>query len=127
MILLQNYTHSPPSRWTAHVRRDWRRTLGAALPIAPSIPLGKFFLLSDHLGRDNRCTHWFLSGERSVLLKLRPHPLPGQVSADSESLPQGTRGSLQGEALSPTPETTHPLIPGPALPRASRVIPSPSL
>lgn len=124
MILLQNYSHSPTPHWTAHFGRDWR-TLGAARPMAPHIPLRKFFLLSDHLGRNNRCTHWFLSGERSVLLKLRPHPLPEQVSADSESLPQGTWGSLQGEALSSTPETTHPLIPGPAQP--AWVTPSPSL
>lgn len=87
-----------------------------ALPVVPYSSLQKFFLLSDRLGRDNRCIHWFLSGERSVQVKLRPYPLPGQVSADSESLPKGTRGSLQGEVLSSTPETTHPLSPGPAQP-----------
>lgn len=87
-----------------------------ALPMVPYTSLQKFFLLSDHLGRDNRCIHWFLSGERSVQVKLGPHPLPGQVSADSESLPKGTWGSLQGEVLSSTPETTHPLSPGPAQP-----------
>lgn len=125
MTLLQNDTHSPTPHRTAHFRRDWRRALGVTLPVAPHNPLRTFSLLSDHLGRDNRCTHRFLSGESSVLVKLRPHPLPGQVSAGSESLPQGTWGSPQGEALSSTPETTHPLTPGPAQP--AQVIPSPSL
>lgn len=87
--------------------------------------LRKSFLLSDHLSRDNRCTHWFLSGECTVPVKLRPCPLPGQVLADSESLPKGTWGSLQGEVLSSTPETTHPLTPGPVQP--TQVIPSPCL
>lgn len=81
---------------------------GSGFLYGPTYPCPEV-LLSDHLGRDNRCTHRFLLRESSVLVKLRPHPLPGQVSADSKSLPQGTWGSLWREALSPTPETTHPL------------------
>lgn len=97
-----------------------------ALPIVPHTSLWKFFLLSDHLGRDNRCTFWFLPGDRSVQVKLRRHPLPRQVSADPKSLPKGTWGSLQGEVLSSTPETTpSPITPGPAQP--AQVIPSPCL
>jgi hypothetical protein len=50
--------------------------------------LQKFFILSDHLvgqTTGDRCTHCFLSGESLVLVKVSPHPLPGQVLADSES------------------------------------------
>lgn len=84
-----------------------------ALPIVPHTSLWKCFLLSDHLGRGNRCTYWFLPGDRSVQVKLRRHPLPRQVSADPKSLPKGTWGSLQGEVLSSTPETTTPHHPRP--------------
>lgn len=54
MILLQKYHihHSLPPRWTAHLRGGWGRTRGAMLPVVPQTPLQKFFLLSDHLGRE---------------------------------------------------------------------------
>lgn len=120
MTLLQNHhIQFLTSHWKAHFRGDWRRTLEVAFSMVPCTLLQKFFLLSDHLGRNDRCTHWILSRESSVLVRLRPHSLPGQVSADSESLPQGTWGSLWGEDLSSTPETTHPLIQAlPDLPRS---------
>lgn len=60
------------------------------------------FLLSDSLSRGNRCTHWFPSGKRWVPVKLRPCPLPGQVSADSKSLP-GAHGAPCRERLSAPP------------------------
>ena len=102
--LQSHHIHSLTLHWEAHFRGDggWGRTLGVALSM-------KCSLLSDHLGKNNRCTPWFFFPRKSsVLVKLRPHLLPGQASADSGSLPQGTWGSLCREALSPTPETTPP-------------------
>lgn len=61
MTLLQNHHICPPTlHWKAHVRGDCRQTLGVAFSMVSHIPLWKFFLLSDHLGSNNRCTHWFL-------------------------------------------------------------------
>ena len=52
--LQSHHIHSLTLHWEAHFRGDggWGRTLGVALSM-------KCSLLSDHLGKNNRCTPWF--------------------------------------------------------------------
>lgn len=118
MILLQNYHihHSLPPRWTAHLRGGWGE------------PGERCSLWSHrHLSRSSSCclTTWEERQQVHPIVSFRGELSPSQAETTSppraglyrfESLPRGTWGSLQGETLSPTPETTHPLTPGPAQP-----------